>query len=228
MSLVPTIPPIIKDNPLFIETKRIATPLAVVNINKNYPEVLPAAGIVSTILNPPSVFDIARQIITLPVSTTPEMDSFGTSAFGTPIYANLEIQSGTWTDFNGKKRQYNDMTFNTVLLTVQQQKNIIETEIQGSDLGAVLEYSGLRNYLVTCDMILVGENGKYPTEAVANIIKMINAPIPARVNNWYLQQFDIYDLVVRDYNIPQIPGGISQQPVQITFSSSNSAILVIQ
>jgi len=68
----------------------------------------------------------------------------------------------------------------------------------------------------------------YPTQAVRNLKSMLTAPVPIKVNSWYLQNFDIYDLVVREFDIPQVAGGISQQPVTITFSSSNSAILVIQ
>jgi hypothetical protein len=77
-------------------------------------------------------------------------------------------------------------------------------------------------------MIIVGNNGSYPTQAVRNLKSMLTAPVPIKVNSWYLQNFDIYDLVVREFDIPQVAGGISQQPVTITFSSSNSAILVIQ
>jgi CheY-like chemotaxis protein len=77
-------------------------------------------------------------------------------------------------------------------------------------------------------MIITGYNGIYPTQAVQDIVNMLNAPIPIKVSSWYLQQFNIFDLVVMDYNVPQMQGGISQQPIQITFSSSNSAILVIQ
>lgn len=240
MALVPTVPPVQLQDiiPAF---KQQVIPNAIVKINKAFPQVQP---LVNTALSTPSPYDIARAVftrmplpqpakqpdeLTMPDTVANDMDIVGTSYFGQPVFANIEFQGAKWMDFDGKQKAFSDMEFNTVILTVQQQKNIIETEIQGSDLGAVLEYSGLRNYVVMCDMVITsGVNGLYPTEAMAAITNMLNAPIPIKVNCWYLQQFDIYDLVVRDYNVPQIQGGISQQQIQITFSSSNSAILVVQ
>lgn len=225
MALVPTPEPT-KFTQELIGLKQQAVPLAVVQVNKKFPDALPIANILLS--PPPSPFDILRNIIKVPVSTATPMQAVGTSDFGTDVYANLEIQATEWTDFEGRRRSFPDLTFNTVLLNVQQSKNIIETEIQGSDYGAVLEYVGMRNYDITCEMIITGENGIYPKEAVAFVKTMLTAPVPLKVNSWFLQQFDIYDLTVRDFTIPQVPGGISQQLVQITFSSNNSAILVIQ
>lgn len=220
--------------------KQQAVPAAIININAVAPALIPAA---QTVLNPPDVFSLARAIFSqrpqplapvtpetpqLPITLVTTMDSVGSSQFGLPVYANIEFQGGEWLDFDGRRRQYPDIQVNEVLITVNQQKNIIETEIQGSDSGAVLEYIGLRNYNISCEMILVGVNGVYPTQAVRNIKAMLEAPIPIKVNSWYLQNFDIYDLVVRDFDILQVAGGISQQPISVTFSSSNSAILVIQ
>ena len=239
MALVPTPQPI-ELQEIIPAFKQQAIPNAIIKLNKVAPAAIPVA---QALLSTPSPYDIARSVfmrmpypqqaqntpeLTMPEGSGATMSSVGTSYFGQPVFANIEFQGATWTDFDGTARGFTDMDFNTVILTVQQQKNIIETEIQGSDIGAVLEYSGLRNYTVTCDMIITGENGIYPTQAVSNIITMLNAPIPIKTNCWYLQQFDIFDLVVRDYNVPQMQGGISQQQIQITFSSSNSAILVIQ
>jgi hypothetical protein len=227
-------------NDLKVGAKEQAVPNAIININAVAPKAIPA---IQTVINPPTPFDLARAIFMrlpnpyfavtqeepqLPTTLVTEMDRLGSSNFGTPIYANIEFQGGEWLDFDGRRREFPDMQFNEVLVTVNQQKNIIETEIQGSDSGAVLEYVGLRNYNVQCEMIVVGVNGVYPTQAVRNLKAMLTAPVPIKVNSWYLQNFDIYDLVVREFDIPQVAGGISQQPVTITFSSSNSAILVIQ
>jgi hypothetical protein len=213
-------------NELKAGAKEQAVPAATIRINSVAPELLPA---IQTVINPPTPFDLARGLfMKVPIDDVPPMDIVGSSDFGTPVYANIEFQGRDWLDFDGRRREFPDMQFNEVLVTVNQQKNIIETEIQGSDSGAVLEYVGLRNYNVQCEMIVVGVNGVYPTQAVRNLKSMLTAPVPIKVNSWYLQNFDIYDLVVREFDIPQVAGGISQQPVTITFSSSNSAILVIQ
>ena len=239
MALVPTPKPTQYDT-IIAGLKQKAIPNAIVDINAVAPNAIPTA---QALLNPPSGYDLARLIFTkvpqsiapaqypvpdLPTSTATPMTKVGTSKFGTPVYANIEFQASEWVDFNGRRRSFSEMSFDTVLMNVQQQKNIIETEIQGSDYGAVLEYSGLRNYEIMCDIIITGENGIYPQDTVTNIIEMLNAPIPIKVNSWFLQNLDIFDVTVRDYSIPQVAGGISQQPIHITFSSNNSSILIIQ
>lgn len=240
MALVDPIQPTSEVNNLISGLEFQAVPNAVVRLNAAAPRILP---VVNLAVNPPSGYDVARLIFNrmpltpppaeypepdVPVSDAAEMTKLGTSAIGTPIYANIEFQGENWTDFNGRSRSFPAMSFDTVLLNVTQTKNIIETEIQGSDYGAVLEYSGLRNYDIQCDITITGANGVYPQEAVSNLLLMLNAPVAIRVNSWYLQNLDIFSLTVRDYNMPQIQGGISQQKVSISFSSNNSAILVIQ
>jgi len=154
----------------------------------------------------------------------------GATLAGGPLYANIEFTGQSWQDFSGVTLSYPDMIFNTVIIRVIQQKNIIKTQIQGSDNGAVLEYSGLNNYDVSIDIIVVGNNinGVYPRKAVDQVKKMLEAPIPLKVTSWYLQMLGIFELVVMDYDISQKEGGISQQTITINCTSNKASVLIIQ
>lgn len=151
-------------------------------------------------------------------------EPIGTSELGTPYYADLTIKEGTYTDNNNKQQQYPGLQLVTVIMTVNQAKNIITTAIQGMD-GTVKEYIGMGDYEVTINGIItptqqvgtanVPANGVYPKNDVTILKRILDAPVSLSVTSWYLQMLGIYNLVVKDYNIPQIQGGYSQQPFTI-------------
>ena len=148
----------------------------------------------------------------------------GTSDLGTPYYSDLTIKKGSYTDNNNNTQQFSGMQLVTVIMTVNQSKNIITTAIQGMD-GTVKEYIGMGDYDVTINGIItptqqvgtanVPANGVYPKNNVTILKRILDAPVPLQVTSWYLQMLGIYSLVVKDYNIPQIQGGYSQQPFTI-------------
>lgn len=207
----------------------------------------PYRAIVQTVLTPPSAQDIINDFLTRmpdpqqPVekpalnipkysNANPTPTVAGATMNGGPLFSNFDIDSNQWTDFGGQVKGYRGMIFNTVLVSAQQQKNIVETEIQGSDDGAIFEYSGMNNYNVTVNLILVGNNnnGEYPQDEVQELIKALESPYPIKVNSWYLQMMNITELEVMAYDIPQVPGGISQQPVTIQAKSNKRTVLIIQ
>jgi len=191
------------------------------------PQVQSAAGF---ILHPgPAqiISNYLRNVPPAPLNTMPQFE--GAALDGSPIYANLEILAKNWTDMaTGAQMGFDDMSFNTVLISLQQSKNIIETHIQGSDKGAVLEYSGLNNYNITINIIVTGTNGIYPQDSVENIKKMLTCPTELSISSWYLNTFDIYNIVIKSYDINQAPGSISQQAITIQAQSTNTTTLIIQ
>lgn len=133
------------------------------------------------------------------------------SALGTPVIIDLLFQSVTYTDFN-KNRQVttDELRLQTVLCTVSRPSIINKTQIQGKN-GTVKEYISKDDYAVTINGIIVGENGQYPqTEALA-LQRMADAPVPIPVVSRFLNAFEIYNIVVVDYSMPQTAGGISKQ-----------------
>lgn len=132
------------------------------------------------------------------------------SSLGTPVFTDLTLKGGTYTDNNGRSVTFEDMVFVTVLMFVSQGKNIVKTKIQGRN-GTVKEYIGDDDYQVTINGIITGKNGSYPVDDVAKLKAICNAPIAFDVVSTYLQNLDVYSLVIESYAFDQQPGGYSQQ-----------------
>lgn len=129
---------------------------------------------------------------------------------GTPVWADVTFKGGSYTDNNGKTVTFGDVKLVTVLLTVHQSKKIITTEIQGRN-GTVKEYIGDGDYEVQINGMLTGQNGQYPTDDVLALKAVFNAPIAIEIVAKYLQNLDVFNVVVMDYDFPQEAGKYSTQ-----------------
>jgi len=165
------------------------------------------------LLPPPNPYN------SVPQGTTPDAALYR-SQLGTPVFANLKFSGAAYTDNLGNRLNFPDLIFDTVILTLDQTKNIVTTVIQGLD-GTVKEYIGLGDYSINIHLIITGPNGQYPRAQVAQLRQMLLAPIPISVTSWYLQLFGINNLVVNSFSFAQEIGGYSYQPVSISALSDN-------
>lgn len=136
------------------------------------------------------------------------------SALGTPVFCNLEIQAGSWTDSNGVKHDWPFLQFDTVLLTVDQPKNIVKTPIQGRN-GTVKEYISDGDYVVNIKVVIIGKRGVMPLQEISDLKKALDAPVALAVNSRFLQNMGIDNLVVERYSAPQLEGGYHFQPFEL-------------
>lgn len=140
------------------------------------------------------------------------------SALGTPVLIDLTFQAGSYTDENNALQSFDQIILQTVLITLGQTKNIVKTEIQGRP-GTVKEYIGLGDYTLNINGIITGTNGSYPKDQVAALKNMLVAPVPIKVTSWFIQLWDINNIVIDDFNINPEEGGYSYQPFTIDASS---------
>lgn len=138
------------------------------------------------------------------------------SMLGTAVFSDLEIDETV----NGVP----PINIPTALFTVSQRKNIVTTPIQGRD-GTVKEYISMGDYQVTIRGVLAGKNGIYPRNSNVSTVgqntlddlkKALVLNKQLKVNSWYLRQFDIYYLVITDFDFPQVEGQYSTQAFSIT------------
>lgn len=132
------------------------------------------------------------------------------SSLGTPVFSDLRIEGFSYTS-----KQYGNVTvptmvFTSVLMTVDQSKHIIKTDIQGRN-GSVKEYISDGDYTVNIKGVITAPNGIYPYDAVVDLKKWLHAPMEFRVASRWLQNLDIDVLVIENYSIPQMEGGYSYQ-----------------
>lgn len=140
------------------------------------------------------------------------------SALGTPIVTDVTLKGATYTNQAGQKITFDDVVLQTVLVNVSQGKRIITTEIQGRD-GTVKEYIGMDDYQVAINGIITGPNGHFPIDEVNALHQLCKAPIPIVVISRYLQNLDIFNLVIKDFAYDQEAGGYSKQNFSINAMS---------
>jgi hypothetical protein len=137
------------------------------------------------------------------------------SILGTPVYADITLVGGTYTDnITGKSVEFPSLRFDSVILTVDFAARIVKTEIQGRN-GTVKEYIGEDDATVGIQGVIVGHNGHYPALEVSRLNDWRRAPVAKAVTSTYLQNLGITSLVVEDCSIPQIAGGYSYQTFTI-------------
>jgi len=132
------------------------------------------------------------------------------SMLGTPVVTDLTFESVSYDVGDSRRFVVPAVRLVTVLIAVTLPKNIVTTPIQGGN-GTVKEYIGQGDYQITINGILTGKNGSYPADDVIALKRMVDAPVPIRVTSSYLQNLDIYDIVITDFTVAQEPGGYSQQ-----------------
>jgi hypothetical protein len=149
------------------------------------------------------------------------------SKLGTPVFSNLEIQAGSWTNDNGVVTTWNALRFDTVLMTVDQPKVIVETVVQGKNFP-VNEYISEGGWKIDIQLLLIGDNGVRPLNHLTDLKRALNAPVALAVNSRFLQTLDIHNIVVNRRSIPEVEGGYSFIPVSISATIDEPIELYIQ
>lgn len=163
----------------------------------------------------------------VPQLKQPPDDPLYTSVLGTPVYSNLHIKGGSYTNNAGSKISYEELIIDTVLFNVNQTKNIVRTQIVGSDDGSVKEYIGKGDYVINCSMIISsGQVKVHPWELEDKLNDIFNAPVALDIVSNYLNRKGIYQIVITDFDIPQLVGEYSQANVSFNALSDQPVILL--
>ncbi|MEB0262296.1 DUF6046 domain-containing protein [Mucilaginibacter sp. 10I4] len=146
------------------------------------------------------------------------------STLGTKVLVDLTFAGQTYKNELGMEYTYPNITLETVLLSVNQTKNIVKTAIQGRK-GTVKEYISMGDYTVSINAIITGANGAYPKQDVQDIINMCQCPEAITVTSWYLNMFSINSIVIDSYDINQDEGQYSRQAISLNASSDEQSNL---
>lgn len=169
----------------------------------------------------------AEKKIFLKVTPEQEDQPIGNSAiFNRPIYSDITFFSGSYVDQNGRTIEYGPLNIQDVLITVMNQKNIIETTLQGRN-GTVKEYISDGDFQIKIEgRIYGGGMNNYPQEAVQKLIGICEAPQALNVVSSFLKMFDVDNIVVKSYNIDQLEGIRNYQPFTLNCVSDYPLILL--
>lgn len=154
----------------------------------------------------PSVNDLI-QVRRYFFNPDPEDNPIAVSYLGTPVYSNLVFLPTS--DISDRLR------IDTVLMEVDQTKNIVKTDIQGRN-GTVKEYISDGDYMVTIRGVIVSPYPNvFPREDIDLLIKYCQVTEQLPVSSFFLDLFGITDIVIDRYKISEKLGSRNEVPFEI-------------
>lgn len=140
-----------------------------------------------------------------------------TSIFGTPVYSNLEIPAGEYTDLSGNTIQFEGIRIDTLMMDISQERNIIRTQISGRN-GTIKQFISDGDFIINCQGIISGksseENSGFsvqsvtgaPEEEIRKLKAICSIPREIEVISEFLDFFDITTVVISAPSFAQKEG----------------------
>lgn len=149
------------------------------------------------------------------------------SILGTPVYSNLIIEEGNYKDLKGNIITYasGNIRIDTVLFSVNLQKNIVKTQVVDRK-GTVKEHISQGDYLISVNATIVGEQGRRPDALIRELRTITEVPQAITVTSNFLQLFGVSQIVIENSFVGQREG--SQNIVDWSFSASSDIPLEIE
>jgi hypothetical protein len=115
----------------------------------------------------------------------------------------------------------------TVLFVVNQTKNVVLTNIQGRN-NSVKEFLGKGDYNITIKGVICGPNGVYPQSEVDSLIQYLTYEQSLPIVSSYLNEvFNINEVVITKFSLPQSEGSQSYQKFEIDCISESPIEVLI-
>lgn len=139
------------------------------------------------------------------------------SYLGTPVFSNLEIPAGLYIDDQGNTINFDGMRFDTALISVTIEKNIVRTAINGLN-GTVKQFVSLGDYAIDVQAIIVGQTDannsgfevtatdRVPETEIRKLNKILQVPQEIEVVSEFIDFFDVSTVVTTGGNITQREG----------------------
>lgn len=128
------------------------------------------------------------------------------SWMGTPVFNEVRLES---------QDRSISITLETVLVEINQSKNIVRTQVAGRE-GTVKEYISKGDYFIVLKGgIFSTDPQDYPTDDVTTLIQLLDSEEALLISSDFLQLFGVYNYVVSSYNMPQRIGHQSNQLYEI-------------
>lgn len=133
---------------------------------------------------------------------------------GTPVLSNVVFEAGSYKD-RDQVINYEGIKLDSSLVTINQTKNIIQTQVQGRR-GSVKEYISDGDYAVNIKAVIVSpDSEKYPADEVRKFMELMRAPVALKFQSEFIDRIGGFDLVVESYSLPQTQGFRNIQAVDI-------------
>lgn len=153
------------------------------------------------------------------------------SYLGTPVFTYLEFlaegieeegATGNNTNSVNPDTALSNLRIDTVLITVEQSRNIVTTPIQGRN-GTVKEFISDGDYVINAKGFLVYEDLYNPQNSPKELVKLFHRYMKVqqsiKVTSDFLSMFDITDVVVQRYMVEELMGYRNQVAFEVTMLS---------
>jgi len=139
-------------------------------------------------------------------------EAIGKSDFGTPIMDRLEFPEGSYIDLEGNTISFGGISTATVVLEVSQSKNIVKESIQGRN-GTIKEYVSDGDFVISGRGFISNKDNIIPLDALRDFREIMQVPQQIEVVSQYLNEiFEINQIVIESYNMPQTEGVRNEIP----------------
>lgn len=152
--------------------------------------------------------------------------TFKFSAINTPVFSDIFFEGNSYVDENDNTVTFLGLSIDLVLMTVTNQKNIVETVLQGRN-GSVKEYISDGDCQIVIEGKIFGAGpNNYPQDEVQTLIEICKAPQAITVTSEYLKMFDVSSLVIRSLTLPQEEATRNYQAFTLNCLSDRDLILL--
>ena len=162
---------------------------------------------------------------------------------GNPELLDLgELEGRTWLTSLALKHGGKEFVFNECLISLNMEKNIVTTALQGRN-GTIKEYISDGDYNITIDAGIsnytIDQDGEhnidYPIDAVAELKNILSLPETLEVQSDFLEIFGIKSAVVKSFDLQQETHSnrqsiniqmLSDEPYEIRLKEENDVKVV--
>lgn len=118
-----------------------------------------------------------------------------------------------------------DIIIDSAIVSFNTSKNIVTTKLQGRD-GTVKEYIAAGDYIIEVKGLLTYNGLRWPRDEAMKLRKFLEAKTSLEIAHEILNAFNIYEIVITDYNFPVTPF-INVLPFTFSAISEQKTELVI-
>ena len=148
------------------------------------------------------------------------MAPIGVSILGTPVYDDITFPAGAYINNEGETIDYPELKLQTVQITVNEEKNIIETPVSGRK-GTIDEFVNEGDYRITITAKLTELFNVMPYDQLEAWRRIKESPEAIKIISKLLNNiFDVYDVLIRNFSMNNIPGSINEVDLSIEMKST--------
>ncbi len=130
----------------------------------------------------------------------------GRGVLGLPVYGEVVLEAGSYVDPDGNTVSFGRLEIDTIIIVVNQTKNIVKTQISGRN-GTIKEYINDGDYEIQMAGILSsGINNVEPSSQIDSLVDICQARASLKISNSYLDRLGITEIVIENYTFPQKEG----------------------